>query len=224
MKYISLYILTTFVFVWSNGAYATERVVLNFYDQVYKGETTLFLKKELRRQHPNIDINTYNLVKVRLVAKTRRGHGGALLKVGSWMSQERRIYGNPDDFHRDRPRTFDRVDFYNDSYRQRGRTPWQMQLKGFFKVRKVVLELQRQRLGDGREGQEAYVRCESHRGKKKFCYAAEGVLNAHLAEQLSFNSCVLGSTWGYNNNSIWVDDGCRGVFRVITRRGSPIRH
>lgn len=35
-----------------------------------------------------------------------------------------------------------------------------------------------------------------------------------LRRQLSENSCWQGQTWGYDNNSIWVDKGCRAVFLV----------
>jgi hypothetical protein len=32
--------------------------------------------------------------------------------------------------------------------------------------------------------------------------------------QISENSCWQGQTWGYDNNAIWVDKGCRAVFLV----------
>lgn len=38
-----------------------------------------------------------------------------------------------------------------------------------------------------------------------------------LRRQLSKSGCWEGSTWGYDRNGIWVDQGCRAVFEVRRR-------
>jgi Protein of unknown function (DUF3011) len=60
-------------------------------------------------------------------------------------------------------------------------------------------------------GQE--VRCESSDGRFKEC-GRNLYGNADLIRQLSDTPCREGSSWGLRNGAIWVDKGCRGVFRV----------
>jgi DUF3011 family protein len=59
------------------------------------------------------------------------------------------------------------------------------------------------------------VTCESIPGHTKRCTAmtANGV---QLARQISKHSCVLNKDWGWDNNGIWVKDGCRAEFTVNT--------
>jgi hypothetical protein len=37
-----------------------------------------------------------------------------------------------------------------------------------------------------------------------------------LARQISKHSCVLNKDWGWDNNGIWVKDGCRAEFTTNT--------
>jgi len=37
---------------------------------------------------------------------------------------------------------------------------------------------------------------------------------ATLLRQLSDTACKEGSTWGWDAQGVWVDGGCRGLFRV----------
>lgn len=57
------------------------------------------------------------------------------------------------------------------------------------------------------------IKCESSDGRRKTC-GKDLYGNADLIRQLSDASCREGSTWGLRGGSIWVDKGCRGVFRV----------
>jgi hypothetical protein len=57
------------------------------------------------------------------------------------------------------------------------------------------------------------VRCESDDGRRKTC-GKNLYGNADLIRQLSATSCKEGVSWGLQGGSIWVDNGCRGVFRV----------
>ncbi len=57
------------------------------------------------------------------------------------------------------------------------------------------------------------IRCESGDGRYHQC-GAKLYGRARLTRQLSDRRCVEGSNWGLQNGSIWVDDGCRGIFEV----------
>ncbi len=41
-----------------------------------------------------------------------------------------------------------------------------------------------------------------------------------LIKRLSDKPCIQGRTWGYDRNSIWVDNGCRAEFEVRSRNGN----
>ena len=70
--------------------------------------------------------------------------------------------------------------------------------------------------GGGGGGRETIL-CESSDGHREFCRAdtSNGV---RLERQLSRTDCVEGRNWGFNNNGIWVDNGCRAEF-TLGRRG-----
>ncbi len=40
------------------------------------------------------------------------------------------------------------------------------------------------------------------------------IIRANLLTQFSHKPCIQGSTWGINGNSVWVNNGCRGLFAV----------
>ena len=42
------------------------------------------------------------------------------------------------------------------------------------------------------------------------------VVSATLTRQVSRTACVLGRTWGWRSNGIWVSEGCEGEFRIRT--------
>lgn len=122
---------------------ARERYIVEF-DDVHirgqRGETaTIFLKKAFRQQYPWVELADMDLRKVVLVAKSRKGNGGAQLRVGEWLTDSYTVAGRPVDFRDRRKITFDRVRFNNPSSSSGG--PWQIDLQGNFIVRKVVLEM-----------------------------------------------------------------------------------
>jgi hypothetical protein len=121
-----------------------ERFVLDFADSQIRGNrgeaATIFLRRSLRNQYPWADLSTMDLRRVVLVAKSRRGRGGASLRVGNNATGLYQVAGAPRDFSDDHRYTFDRVRFRNPSTDSRG--PWQIDLRGNFIVRKVVLELE----------------------------------------------------------------------------------
>ena len=60
--------------------------------------------------------------------------------------------------------------------------------------------------------------CAAARGAKELC-AANTANGVALAEGSS--ACVLGRTWGYDRNGIWVADDCQGTF-VLSARGGLV--
>jgi hypothetical protein len=71
--------------------------------------------------------------------------------------------------------------------------------------------------------QQAVVRCESRDYQHEFCAFNGRVLSASIVRQISRSPCVLGRTWGWRGNGIWVTEGCEGEFAVRTeyRPGPP---
>ena len=63
--------------------------------------------------------------------------------------------------------------------------------------------------------------CESD-GRRRFC-SADTSYGVRIARQISRTDCVEGRTWGFNNNGIWVDNGCRAEF-TLGRRGGSYGH
>ena len=127
-----------------NGMASRERFVLDFNDshiRGHKGEpATLFLKKSLKQQYPRAKISNMDLRKVVLFAKSKKGKGGASLRVGDRVTSMYRVNGHPKSFKNERRASFDRVKFRNPSNNSRG--PWQVDLDGNFIVRKVVIEVE----------------------------------------------------------------------------------
>ena len=63
------------------------------------------------------------------------------------------------------------------------------------------------------EAQTRSITCESQGSKRHNCNIAglnEG--SVRLEEQDSSSPCIIGSTWGTDNDVIWVSGGCRGRF------------
>jgi hypothetical protein len=58
------------------------------------------------------------------------------------------------------------------------------------------------------------VRCESQDQQRKRCPASGPGQTVQLLKQLSDTACVQGQTWGWDADGVWVDGGCRALFRV----------
>lgn len=69
--------------------------------------------------------------------------------------------------------------------------------------------------GSGNNSSDGTITCNSDRGKFTRCpmdiRRGDRVV---LRRQLSNSGCWEGSTWGYDRNGIWVDEGCRGKFEI----------
>lgn len=57
------------------------------------------------------------------------------------------------------------------------------------------------------------IRCESDNGRYRQCGNGR-YGEASLVQQLSGTRCVRNVNWGLTNGALWVNGGCRGVFRV----------
>jgi hypothetical protein len=127
-----------------NAMASRERFVLDFNDshiRGHKGEpATLFLKKSLKQLYPRAKISNMDLRKVVLFAKSKKGKGGASLRVGDRATSMYQVNGNPRSFKNERRASFDKVKFHNPSNNSKG--PWQVDLDGNFIVRKVVIEVE----------------------------------------------------------------------------------
>lgn len=58
------------------------------------------------------------------------------------------------------------------------------------------------------------VRCESDEQRRRRCNTAVTRTPVELLKQLSDTQCVQGQSWGWDGQGIWVDGGCRALFRV----------
>ena len=62
---------------------------------------------------------------------------------------------------------------------------------------------------------EQVVRCESHGDDDQYCPARIGRGRVEIQRQLSRSACRFNSSWGYDRNGIWVNQGCRADFAVL---------
>jgi hypothetical protein len=131
----------TLGFTLNAGAQQGEirRLAIDMGDQVYRGESVIPLKRLIRQQYPRVNFDNWNLLRVRLVAKTRHGRGQASLKVGQWESFSTRVDGRPIDWDWNHPRSWDRVVLENRARRRDQNGRWQVAMRGNFKVRRVVV-------------------------------------------------------------------------------------
>jgi ribosomal protein L37AE/L43A len=70
------------------------------------------------------------------------------------------------------------------------------------------------------------VVCESQNNGKDRC-PVDTSYGVQLARQISKNDCVRGDDWGFDENGIWVDHGCRAEFVLggedrFTPRTAPV--
>ena len=58
------------------------------------------------------------------------------------------------------------------------------------------------------------VTCESRNYQQQYCPTGQQITGAWVIEQRSSAPCIQGQTWGYQNNDIWVTQGCAADFGV----------
>ncbi len=60
---------------------------------------------------------------------------------------------------------------------------------------------------------DASVTCESRDGRRAYC-RADTVGGVRLARKLSSSACEFRRDWGFDQDGIWVSNGCRAVFEI----------
>jgi Protein of unknown function (DUF3011)/Ricin-type beta-trefoil lectin domain-like len=60
--------------------------------------------------------------------------------------------------------------------------------------------------------------CSSDNFQRVYC-RADTRFGVQMVRQISGSPCRQGETWGFDNRGVWVDRGCRAVFRVNQDRG-----
>ena len=63
------------------------------------------------------------------------------------------------------------------------------------------------------------ITCESNDNRRQYC-AADTRSGVRLSRVTGNAQCVEGSTWGYDQNGVWVDRGCRAEFEMQTGRSN----
>ncbi len=120
------------------GQQNRQRLTIDFHGQVFQGQSTIFLKKEIQKMHPRINFQKWDLKRVVLHAKSARGFGEAYLKVGRNESRIETIDGNRFDFRG--PGNYHRVVFPAPGQDQ---GKWQIHMQGRIKVDRVVVVAQK---------------------------------------------------------------------------------
>ena len=62
--------------------------------------------------------------------------------------------------------------------------------------------------------------CKSKNNNYVECGTDEKIERADLVQQLSQSNCIQGSTYGWQDHFVWVNNGCKGVFRVTPHAGT----
>jgi hypothetical protein len=56
--------------------------------------------------------------------------------------------------------------------------------------------------------------CASKDGRPSRCHTDFPIQSAELDKRYSGSPCEYGRSWGFDNNEVWVDRGCRARFRL----------
>lgn len=213
---IALLSTITMAFTFNASAQDTERFPIQMGNQQYRGESTIPLKRLMRSQYPNVNLDNFKLERVRLVAKSRQGRGQAKLVVGQWQSSNERVDGRPIDWDWNNRNSYDRIVFHNGARRGDNQGRWQLHMRGNFKVRRIVLVLKRKRRGGN--GQIVRKHCASWNDRYATCQMDGRIMDAQISRVHSNSSCRYNRDWGYHGRTLWVDNGCRADFRLRIRR------
>ena len=63
--------------------------------------------------------------------------------------------------------------------------------------------------------------CASRNYQQEFCPTGVNIARAWMLVQRSQSPCIEGQTWGYQNNGIWVTQGCEADFAFQGTGGPP---
>ncbi len=93
----------------TGGGAGTREIALACNDTAYVPGTLLKLKAALLRVDPDADVTDLRLQRVRVVAKSREGHGRVSLRVGQSYSTGVTVAGSPATYDDSQPATFTTV-------------------------------------------------------------------------------------------------------------------
>jgi hypothetical protein len=96
-----------------------------------------------------------------------------------------------------------------------GRT-WGYDDRGIWVTEGCSAEFDFRRSGSDHGGRR--IACASRGYDRQFCPSDRRIARAWLVEQRSRAACMQGRTWGFQDDGIWVSEGCNGVFEVEERR------
>lgn len=225
---IALLLLTAVTHTAHAQVWRTQTVTIQTYDREIGGQDRIYLKQEILRQHPYINLQQAELLRVDLTAKSRNGRGLAHLDVGGWRSGDEIVWGDPRRWHDGSDWSFQRVSINNhgNSFGQ-----WQIVLTGNIKVRRVDVTM---RVGAHRPpprpipprpipprpippGQEISIKCESVDYRENTCDVGGSIINVRLIARHSVAACREGIDWFWQPGSrfISVRNGCRANFSVL---------
>ena len=92
-----------------------------------------------------------------------------------------------------------------------GRT-WGTDNRGIWVDRGCRAEFALERNRRGGRGPGQTITCSSNNNRRNWCELPRR--NVTLNRQISGSPCVRGRTWGFDQQGIWVDRGCRAEFLV----------
>jgi hypothetical protein len=121
------------------GQQSIERVRIQLAQEHFKGQNTIFLKREIKQQNPYLNLQDMSIDKVVLVAKSKQGGGTAGLEIAGSIVDRTTIAGNPYDFHDRHRSTFTRTTLTPRGGQAQG--PWQIELQGNIKIANVIVFL-----------------------------------------------------------------------------------
>jgi len=64
------------------------------------------------------------------------------------------------------------------------------------------------------------ITCESRNERTEACTTLQPGSSVRMVQQISNSPCIEGQTWGADQGSIWVSQGCRAVFDIDYRRAA----
>jgi hypothetical protein len=118
-----------------------QKIVIKLYGEQFKGQNTIFLKKEIKQLHPNMQLKKKQLMDVIIVAKSKHGRGKASLNVGGSMGPAEILDGDSWSFHDEERYTYSRVSLEKPSFSSQGK--WQIKLRGNIKIKKIIVKVKK---------------------------------------------------------------------------------
>lgn len=106
-----------------------------------QGRQTVFLKQEILNRYPQLQLQRFQLKSVFVKGISQHGQGQIELSIGGVSVDQKRIYGNPRDFHQENIQAYDNIYLYPGATNTDG--PWQLHTFGNIKIYHVSVEIER---------------------------------------------------------------------------------